>query len=77
MNNFVLYVIDADVCITVALLMFPCDDKPGFNLCKTLSVYILTQHTTGCYETGHPLLRLCYTIEVATSRHSVVSAACV
>lgn len=55
--------------------MFPCDDKPGFNLCKTLSVYILTQHTIGCYETGHPLLRLCYTIEVSTFMHSVVSAA--
>lgn len=41
-SNFVLYVSDAGVSIPVSLLMFPCDDKPGFNLCKTLSVYILT-----------------------------------
>lgn len=58
--------------IPVALLVHPCDDKLGFNLCKTLNVYILTRHTTGCYETGHPMIRPCFKIVVLTSVHSVV-----
>lgn len=46
------------------LLVLPCDDKPGFNLCKTLNVYILTRQTTGCYETGHPVISPCFKIVV-------------
>lgn len=56
----------------VALLVHPCDDKPGFNLCKTLNVYILTRRTTGCYETGHPMIRPSFKIVVPTPVHSVV-----
>lgn len=71
-----LYVIDTGcftgVYISVALLVLPCEDIPGFNLCKTLNVYILTRHTTGCYETGHPMIRPCFKIVVPTCMHSVV-----